>query len=1037
MKRHPLLWSLIFLTVFIPAILATAYFALQLQRHAPPPPAGFPAADKGYGVTIDLTQYDDAALVDTLDSMHQNGLTWLRQPVSWAEIEPEPGQFNWQSLDRVIGQIYNSPHNFKIIAVLQTTPAWARPDNTTSTTPPSQFSDFGNFARTFAARYKQQIDYYQIWHEPNLSPSWGDTFVDAAAYADLLREAALNIRTTDPTSHILTAALAATLEDGPLNLNELAFLDQLYQAKANQWFDIVAIQPYGLWTKPLDAPDPGQLNFRRAELVRQVMLNHGDAGTPIWATAFGWVALPPDWAGRPSPWSNDLPEVQTPRTATAIRHARQNWPWLGPMITARWDSTGLDVDDPARGFALLETPSMLAVVQPAAANNTIATVGHYPANHPSGQYSPGWRFALSRSDIPQNKPRTLTIPFDGTRLDLNIDRGEFRGYLWVTIDGQPATALPQNGQGQSYVVLYDPLRESDTVTLARHLPAGRHEAVIEADGGWGQWAIRGWAVSTETDPRAAQAGLIISGILAVFSGAGFAWVIFRSRTPITKLAWAWSEILIALYAILGERGQIIVTFGLAAGVYLMPDMAGLALLPLLALAILLRPDLGLAVVTLATFFFQLPIRLPIGSFSPVELSLALTVIGFVFRGLVTLGRRKFASDETSPQSPTAPHPIGHQSPNLPITTPSTSLRTSLKSTDWAALTLVILALLSTLVAADSFAVSFREWRTIVVGSVVFYFLVRLGLDFNPAPQDSNHQLPHWAWRLINAFIVGATLQAIIALYLYFFTDRSIDAEGVHRALGLGYGSPNNLALVLDRAWPILLAITLLPSSLSALRRGLYGTGLLLVSLALYLTFSKGALLVGLPGCLVVMTLLYGIHHWQANRRRVVVAVIGASSLFALALIPFSQTERFRATFDFGEGSTAFFRLKLWQASWAMLQDHWPLGVGLDNFLYQYRTRYILPEAWQEPDLNHPHNLILDFGTRLGLGGIAVLLWLQIVFWRNAWHLYKAKFTPLTLGMMGSMVVFLSHGLVDNSYFLVDLAFAFFLIVGIVQRLTEE
>jgi O-antigen ligase len=121
----------------------------------------------------------------------------------------------------------------------------------------------------------------------------------------------------------------------------------------------------------------------------------------------------------------------------------------------------------------------------------------------------------------------------------------------------------------------------------------------------------------------------------------------------------------------------------------------------------------------------------------------------------------------------------------------------------------------------------------------------------------------------------------------------------------------------------------------------------------------------------------------------------------------------------------------------MLSDHWLVGVGLDNFLYQYRTRYILPEAWQEPNLSHPHNLILDFGTRLGIGGIFILLWLQLTFWRNAWRLYQRSASPLILGLMGSMVIFLSHGLVDNSYFLVDLAFAFFLNVGIVQRLSEE
>ena len=30
-------------------------------------------------------------------------------------------------------------------------------------------------------------------------------------------------------------------------------------------------------------------------------------------------------------------------------------------------------------------------------------------------------------------------------------------------------------------------------------------------------------------------------------------------------------------------------------------------------------------------------------------------------------------------------------------------------------------------------------------------------------------------------------------------------------------------------------------------------------------------------------------------------------------------------------------------------------MGLNNFLYQYRTRYVLPDAWEELDLSHPHN----------------------------------------------------------------------------------
>ena len=1045
-RQRPTRWGIIFLPIFILALTATAYFAWQFRRSTSPPSAGMLAADKGYGVTIDLTHYDDDDLADTLTSLRSNGLTWLRQPLAWAELEPAPGEFNWQPLDRIVATIAaeneavsshdntpvaNSLQQYKLIAVLHTTPDWARPANTPPATPPTEVSDLGNFARALADRYGQQIDYYQIWHEPNLSANWGEAFVDAAAYTDLLREAALNIRAVDSDAFILTAALAPTLEAGPLNLNEPAYLDQLYQARAKRWFDIVAVQPYGFDLEPADPARSEVLNFRRAELLRQVMLGHGDAETPLWATAFGWNALPADWAGQPSPWATIPLSTQAQYTAMTIEHARRDWPWLGPMLAIRWDAQSLAADDPARGFALLETPPTLQAIQAVAGAATIATPGQYPATHPSGRYSTGWRFASTTADIPRLEPRTLTIDFEGTQLDLALNRGPFRGYLWVTIDGQPANALPQDESGRSYVVLYDPLRASASVSLAQNLTPGPHQAVIEAEGGWGQWAIAGWLVSNPARVQWAQTGFTIAGLLVLLSGFGCLWQLLRPPATIVKMSWARAEILVALYAaIFGERGHLIITFTLAIGFYLAPGWAALALLPLLALTILLRPDLGLVLIVFSLSFFQAPKQLPFGSFAPVELALVLTLAGFIFRGLLVLARTVFATEipDSHPMTGDRQSHIPHPTSHIPH---PTSQITSLKATDFAALALIFLAFLATL-AAENFGVSMREWRVVVVESVLFYFLVRLGLDFGPM-QNRSPAPWRWAWRLVDAFVAGATLQALIALYLYFLTDQSITAEGVRRALGLAYGSPNNLSLFLDRAWPILLAVAVLPGTRS--RRWLYGAGLGIVSVALYLTFSKGALLIGLPASLLAMALFYSRH--SQNWRRVGVAALAGLVIITLAVIPLSQTARFRTTFDLNPGSTGFFRLKLWQASLAMLRDHWPLGVGLDNFLYQYRTRYILPEAWQEPNLSHPHNLILDFGTRLGLGGIFLLLWFQAAFWRNAWRLYQEQPTPLILGLMGSMIIFLSHGLVDNSYFLVDLAFAFFLMIGLVQRLTEQ
>jgi hypothetical protein len=39
--------------------------------------------------------------------------------------------------------------------------------------------------------------------------------------------------------------------------------------------------------------------------------------------------------------------------------------------------------------------------------------------------------------------------------------------------------------------------------------------------------------------------------------------------------------------------------------------------------------------------------------------------------------------------------------------------------------------------------------------------------------------------------------------------------------------------------------------------------------------------------------------------------------------------------------------------------------------------------------------------------------------------------------MASMVACLAHGLIDNSYFLVDLAFVFFITVGIIAALSAQ
>jgi len=122
----------------------------------------------------------------------------------------------------------------------------------------------------------------------------------------------------------------------------------------------------------------------------------------------------------------------------------------------------------------------------------------------------------------------------------------------------------------------------------------------------------------------------------------------------------------------------------------------------------------------------------------------------------------------------------------------------------------------------------------------------------------------------------------------------------------------------------------------------------------------------------------------------------------------------------------------------MARDHPLLGVGLDNFLYGYRTRYVLPTAWEEFNLSHPHNLVLDFWLRLGLPGLLWLGWTLVLFFRWGWHAHgRLRAVPkddqlLIVGLMAGMVNFLAHGLVDAAFFLVDLSFVFMLMMALIQ-----
>ena len=273
------------------------------------------------GIHTRLTdEVEESKIRKTFQMVREMGATWVVEYFPWAYIEPSKGNFDWKHADMVVKAAYTE--GLTLVARLDLVPDWARPKDTTARyLDAKHYSDYADFVRGFAARYKGRVMYYVIWNEPNTSFEWGYKPVSPKAYVELLKAAYLAIKGIDPDARIVSAGLAPTLEKSELALDDLVFLQGMYDAGARGYFDVLSAHAYGGKLPPDDPPDPNRLNFARTALLRQVMEVNGDGQKPIIITEGGWNDHPR--------WTKAVrPAQRVEYTVQAYRKAVQDWPWL-------------------------------------------------------------------------------------------------------------------------------------------------------------------------------------------------------------------------------------------------------------------------------------------------------------------------------------------------------------------------------------------------------------------------------------------------------------------------------------------------------------------------------------------------------------------------------------------------------------------------------------------------------------------------------------------------------------------------------------
>ncbi len=987
------------------------------------------------GVNAELTQYTPANLQQQLNRMDAAHITWVRQVFAWDQIEPQPGQYEWSKWDAIVDAVDQHP-NLHLVAVLMDTPAWGRDSHAlqSRTSPPFDPKQFADFAGAFATRYGETIDYYQVWDEPNLTETWGGLEPRPVDYLALLQETYPAIHSSDHQAVVIAGALAPTTETGPKNISDMLYLHDLYTLGAKPYMDAIGAKPYGFSTSPEDRiVDANTLNFSRIIALREEMVRNQDASKSIWAMNWGWNSLPQNWSGRPSIWGSVSASEQVAFTLSALDRAEREWPWLGAMILEHWQPD-VPLDDPMWGFALVDhdntpTPLYNAFVnhpQPAVAEN-----GLYSAVNPYTQYSGVWTFGNMGADIGWVQDSQFDFKFAGKSVSLLLRQDDYVAYLYPTIDGNPANATPHDTSGNAYIVLTSGSLSPEVhlVPVGRNLSNGLHTLHGVADRGWDRWAIAGYGVSSgdlaAPFVRQLLIAWVVVGVSTVSTLVAFRQIDWKLRPRLLDVfnerltqaaqlflsAFTSVALLIGMLLTFGDNTPHIlrreaVQLGLAvlsAGIiYLEPGFI-LTIVSAMILLILIynQLDIGLTLTIFWAPFFLFPIELYRFAFPMSEILILMTFFAWTIRILGVVGRWRQARSSQFPA------------------TSLLSLK-SLNIIDYTVIAWVILGILS-LLWAEYRPEAMTKLRVMIFEPAAFYLI------FRTIVHDRKTVL-----RIVGAFLLSGCAVAAIGLSQFVQGDSIITAEDGARRLASVYGSPNNVGLFLGRCIPFALAFLVMPIKQRYRTLSFFILGIL--GVAVLLSQSVGAIFIGVPASIIVVLILA-----LGKRARFIVL---AFAILALVAFLFSlQSERFARVLEFDSG-TNFYRIRVWQSAMNMIADHPITGLGLDQFLYAFRGQYIMPDAWQEPNLSHPHNLILDFWVNLGILGVAVLLSLLFGFWNQVKHILPAArqqdpiLLAILIGAIGSMVNLISHGMIDNSVFVQDLCYIFVMLLALPLTLSN-
>lgn len=267
------------------------------------------------------------------------GVTTTRLFVSWSQVEPSPGVWNWAAADQSYQQILAG--GLRPLIVAYAAPCWAAAQggcNPMYASPPNPSfdSDWITYVKDLVERYPQAIG-IEIWNEPNLTASFWPS-PDPGRYTQLLHEAYTAVKSVDASMPVISGGLLMDDGTGTGAGGEASqtYLAAMYADGASQWMDALGIHVY-----PVDVAAGGKPEVwdvaamtRWLDQVQTLRTAADVPAKPIWITEMGVSTTT----------EPGFPVAATPQQQADDLVQMVSWSQSNPLVDAAFIDTLQDAD---------------------------------------------------------------------------------------------------------------------------------------------------------------------------------------------------------------------------------------------------------------------------------------------------------------------------------------------------------------------------------------------------------------------------------------------------------------------------------------------------------------------------------------------------------------------------------------------------------------------------------------------------------------------------------------------------------------------